>query len=643
MAKKFEKLLSPGTIGTMEIRNRIVMAPMHTDYASPEGIVTRQIIDYYAARARGGAGLVIVESTLVHPSGKHNPQELGIYDDKCTRGLGDLAEAVKGWGSKIAIQLNHAGRQARTAYTGMPIVAPSAVPCLATGGLPRELTLDEILELIEAYAQAARRAKQAGFDAVEIHASHGYLVSQFLSPNINRRTDKYGGDINGRAAFLLETIARIRELVGNDYPILVRLNAEDFADGGLTIDDSKKVARMLEAAGLNGLDVSANTHESRLNPRVITDAASMYEPRGQMVSRAEQFKKIVSVPVIVAGALTPEMGEEALQQGKVDFIAMGRSLVADPELPNKLGRGEPEDIRPCVRCQETHGHLGRGTRCTVNAECGIESYVMVPPLKRKKVVVIGGGAAGMEAARVSALRGHDVTLYEKNKKLGGLLIAASVPSFKEDLGNYKDWLIRQIQKLGVKIELGKEVTAKTVIDAKPDAVIVATGSTVYYPDIPGIDKSIVTTGIDILLGKAKPGKKTIVVGGGAVGCEVALHLAQQGKQVTIIARSNAIASDLPAGIGRILRAKVTDNGVEVLTGRNVIGITDSGVTAIHRGQDVVNIEGDKVVLARGLLAKAELYGELRGKVREIYLIGDSVEPRRVREATREGYRVGCTL
>ncbi|MBI4303003.1 MAG: FAD-dependent oxidoreductase [Chloroflexi bacterium] len=642
MIQRFEKLLSPGTIGTMKTRNKIVMPPMHTDYATHEGIVTRQITDYYAARARGGVGLIIVESTLVHPSGKHNPQELGIYDDKCTRGLGDLVEAVKGWGSRIAIQLNHAGRQARTEFTGMPVVAPSAIPCLATGGLPRELTLDEIVELVEAYAQAARRAKQAGFDAVEIHGAHGYLVSQFLSPHTNRRTDKYGGNISGRLTFLLEVIKRTRELVGSDFPILVRINAEDFQENGFTFDDCKQAAHKLEAAGVNGLDISANTHESRLNPRVTTDHSSMYEPRGQMVSRAEQIRKNVSLPVIAVGAITPEMGEEILRQERADFIAIGRGLVADPELVNKLARGEPEEIRPCIRCQETHGKEARGMRCTVNAECGFESREMTPPLRRKKVMIVGGGPAGMEAARVSALRGHDVTLYEKDNRLGGHLLEATVPDFKADLGNYMAWLIRQIEKLGVKVELAKEVTSKMVENARPDALVLATGSITSYPDIPGINKPIVTTATEILLGKTIPGKKTLVVGGGAIGCEVALHLAQNGNNTTIVAR-HEIASDLPLGIGRVLRAKVVDAGVEILTNLKVVSVTDSGVTAVNLDRDLVNVEGDKVVLAAGLVPQAGLYDELKDKVHEIYLVGDCIEPRRVRQATREGYRVGCAI
>jgi 2-enoate reductase len=355
--------------------------------------------------------------------------------------------------------------------------------------------------------------------------------------------------------------------------------------------------------------------------------------------------------VIAVGSITPEMGEDILRQGKADFIALGRALLADPELPNKLAINAPEDIRPCTRCQE-HERIGESVRCVINAETGFEGYTMMPPLKRKKVLVIGGGAAGMEAARVSALRGHDVTLYEKSSSLGGHLTAATVPSFKEDLRNYKDWLIRQIKKLDVKIELGREMTASMVEATKPEVLIVATGSTAYYPTIPGIDKPIVTTAIDLLLGRSDPGNKTIIVGGGFIGCEVALHLAQQGKQVAIAEMMPEIASDLTArgsggrslgGITKLLKIRLMDYGVDILVNSKVIGITDSGVTVIDHGREVVPVQGDKVALAVGLISKAELYRELKGKVRETYLIGDCVEPRRIGEATREAYLVGSTI
>jgi len=642
MSQRFEKLLSPGTIGMMKLRNRIVMPAMIRGYSMTDGTVTRRLIDHYAARAKGGIGLAIIEASYVHPSGKIISQQLGIYDDKCIPGLSDLAGAVKEWGSKVAIQLHHAGRQTKTSITGMPIVAPSSMPCAVTGGLPVELSTNEVTDLIEAFAQAAKRAKQAGFDAVEIHGAHGYLINQFLSPNTNRRTDKFGGDINGRMTFLLEIMQRTKILVGNEFPIMVRLNGEDLVEGGLEFMECQQIAQKLQTVGVNALHITLGISEAALNPRRPRSLASMYEPRGHIVGYAEQIKKVVNLPVITVGSITPEMGEEILKQRGADFIAIGRGLLADPEIPNKLARDKPENIRQCIRCNEMCMRVELGIRCTVNPEVGYESYGITPAQKGKKVFIIGGGAAGMETARVSSLRGHDVTLFEKNGKLGGHLTEATVPNFKDDLRKYMDWLIREVQKLEVKIELNKEVTSQFIDDAKPDAIVIATGSTTYYPDIPGIDKPIVTTAIDILLGRAVPGNRTLILGGGVLGCETALYLAEQGKSVTIAEMLSAIAIDIPM-IGRILAAKLVDNGVEILTDLKIIEITDNGVTAITQDKNVVHVKADKVVLAMGLKSQTKLYEELRGRIYEIYLAGDSVEPRRIGEATRDGFRIGCTI
>jgi 2,4-dienoyl-CoA reductase-like NADH-dependent reductase (Old Yellow Enzyme family)/thioredoxin reductase len=642
LKQEFKRLLSQGAIGKMRIKNRIVMAPMIGSFATPDGLATRQLIDYYVARARGGVGLVVVESTFVTQAGKNTIHELGINDDKCMLGLSELVSKVKLWRSKIIIQLHHAGRQTKIAVTGMPVVAPSAILCPVTGGIPRELTTEEVADVVEAFAQAASRAKQVGADGVEIHGAHGYLLNQFLSPKTNHRTDKYGGDLNGRVNIMLEIIKRSRELVGNDFIITARLNGRDYVAGGLELNESKQIAQKLEAAGIDGLHITRGIYESKIDPRFGGISPSMYDDRGCIVDDAAQIKSVVGVPVIAVGSITPEIGEEVLKQGKADFIAFGRALLADPELPNKLIRGEPESIRPCIRCNSGCKKRGMGLGCTVNAQVASESYEMIPPLKHKKVFIVGGGPAGMEAARIASLKGHDVTLYEKNKKLGGHLIEATVPDFKEDLRIYKDWLIREVQKVGTKIELGKEVTSQTLRDAKPDVLVVATGSTTHFPDIPGIDKPIVATAIDILLGKAQPGSKTIIMGGGAVGCEVALYLAQQSRKVTIVEMLPQVATDVPEVQGE-LTAKLIDNSVEIFTNLKVIGVTDKGVTATDRGSNVINVDGDRVILAFGLITQAKLYQELEGKVRETYIIGDCVEPRRLGEAIREGYNVGNIL
>jgi len=648
LSNDFDMLLGPGIIGKVETRNRIVLSPMVRNYATPEGFVTRQLIDHYASLARGGIGLIIVEATFVERSGKGFYQQLGIHDNRCITGLNELVDAVKEYGSRVSIQLHHAGRQTDIATSGMAVVAPSPIPCPVSEGSPKELTIGEINKLVEAFAQAARRAKQAGFDAVELHGAHGYLVNQFLSPNTNQRTDKYGGNLEGRATFLLEIISRTRELVGKDFAVTARINADDYVAGGMTITECQELARILEKVGIDALNITAGTYECMLDDRITSPFGmiSTYAPRGQLIALAEQVKEVVNIPIITVGAITPEIGEKALRDGKADFIAMGRALIADPGLATKLRTGARRDIRPCIRCNEMCiGRLqsGLSVRCSVNAETSFESYPLLPTQKRKKILVIGGGPAGMEAARVSALRGHDVVLYEKCEELGGHLIEATVPSFKEDLRDYREWLIRQIKGLGIDIKTGQVITRNVVSDINPDVVIIATGSRQSLPDIPGIDKPVVKTSIDIMLGKAKPGNRNMIVGGGAIGCEMALYLALSGKKSIIVEMLPELAADVPGMAKGALLTALSDNQIDSLTNTRIIEIIDTGVIAINQNQNKLNLTGDRIIMAMGLVSQTELYEELKDIVSEIYLIGDCFEPRKVGEATRDGFRIASIL
>ncbi len=645
MVKAFQNLLSAGSIGTMMTRNRAVMPPMVRNYATPEGYVTDQLVAHYATAAQGGVGLIIVEASFIDPAGKGFAQQLGIHSDRCIPGLNRIADTIKERGAKAAIQLHHSGRQTTSETTGMPVVAPSAVPCPIEGSLPRELTTEEVVELVQAFGNAALRAKSAGFDAIEVHAAHGYIISQFLSPNTNKRTDKYGGDLTGRMTFLSEVIENVRQKVGTDMPIIVRINADDFVECGLKLDDCRQITRSIEKQGIDAFSVSAGIYECLLNPHVTSPFGiePAYLPHGHLLDYAAEIKKQVALPVISVSSLTPELAETAISQEQIDFAGFGRSLLADPEMINKLYEGKRERIRPCIRCNEQCiGRLFQGLEigCTVNAEVGFEQNGLKAPLFLKKVVIVGGGPGGMEAARICALRGHDVTLVEKEKTLGGHLREATVPEFKKDLLDYKEWLEKELDALNVTVELDRLATPEWIRKAAPDALVIASGSIFTTPNIPGMENQNVATASDIFLGLKEPANRCVVAGGGATGCEVALFLAEKGKEVTLIEMLDDVGTDLPSINRGALLTQLQEKNVNILTGSKIIEITSGGIKVIGRNKEINEVPGEQVILAMGLLP---LGAGIEDIVGETYFIGDCVKPRRVAEATREGYLAGCRL
>ncbi len=634
-----EKLFEPTRIGRMELRNRIVMPPMVTNFANADGTVSETIKNYYAARARGGVGLIIVEATAVHPTGRSSPTKLCIDNDDFIAGFRGLVDAVHQYGAKIAIQLVHVGRQARAEFIGQQPVAPSAVG-YAGGDMPRALTIEEIEELIEAWAAAARRAREAGFDAIEFHGAHGYLLSEFLSRRVNRRTDKYGGSLEGRARLPLEVVKRTRMKLGDDYPILVRTNGDDFLPEGVTLDESRIIARKLQEAGADCIDVTAGTHESL--HRVIQPAS---EPQACLVHLAEAIKKVVQVPVITVGRInTPALAESILQEGKADLVAMGRALIVDPELPNKAREGRLDDIQMCIACRECFDKILEKTKvtCALNPAMGNEAeYAIVPAKKSKKVLVAGGGPAGLETARIAALRSHKVILYEEKDKLGGQMLLAAIPPYKDTIGDVVKFLTGQIAKLGVEVKLGQKVTPNLVSEAKPDAVVVATGATPIIPDIAGVEQSNVFMFRDVLTDKKELGERVIIIGGGRVGCETAEFLADKGKRVTILEMLDEIGTDMGQLSKGDLLPRLEKKGVRIEVNTKVEEITPSGVLANTRGK-VVQFDADSIVLAVGSGSDRELAEQLEG-VAELYVIGDCVEPRRIQDAIREGYLVGLKV
>ena len=643
---KLEKLFEPIRIGKLELKNRIVMPALCSKLGTEFGAVSNRLIDYYVERAKGGVSLIIIENTCIDwPVGKAGTNPIRADEWKFVHGLHDLAEVVHLYGTKIATQLQHTGRQgsAMTAAEGQELVAPTAIPCLPTGGeMPRALTIEEIEALISKYVLGAAITRTAGFDAVEIQGGHGYLITQFMSPYTNKRTDEYGGDFEGRMKFALRIVEGVRAAVGPDFPIIFRISADEYIEGGLTLEDNKLIVQRLESAGVDALSVSAGIYES--SPWYSRIFPTMGMPVGCNVHLAEGIKRVVNIPVIVAGKLgNPLLAEEVLKAGKADLIAMGRPLLADPELPQKAAEGRLDDIRPCLYCNEAcAGNLSRMWRisCQVNAALGREKeYEIRPAEKVKRVLIIGGGPGGMEAARVAALRGHDVTLYEKEDRLGGQLIPASVPQFKRPIKDQVEYLENQIKKLGVKIELGKEATPGLVKELKPEVVILATGASPLIPEVPGAKGEKVATASDILLGKREAGEKVVIVGGGEVGSELAWFLAEKGKKVTIVEMLYGVAMDMNLFSRFYLLDKLAELGVEVLTNITAEEITDEGVVAVDMSKNRRVIEADTVILAVGFRSNNELEEKLKGEVPELYNIGDCVKPGKILGAIHGGARV----
>jgi 2,4-dienoyl-CoA reductase-like NADH-dependent reductase (Old Yellow Enzyme family)/thioredoxin reductase len=647
-----EQLFRPIRIGTMEVRNRIVMPPMTVGFGAPDGIVTERYRDYYEARAEGGAGLIITEPASVNADRKYGLSPLGLYDDAQIESWSELAKVMHSHGAKLGAQLMDPGPESMQILSGRQPVGPS--PVVGRGhfrSLPRELTVGEIESVVDDFAEAVRRARDAGLDAIEIHAAHGYaMVGSFLSPFFNKRTDSYGGSLEGRLKFLLDILEATRARVGRDFPIIVRVSGDERRPGGRSVQETQFLARILEEAGVDAFEVSGGT--------IPTVFWAVIPPSGTPLALnapfAEAIKQVVDVPVICVGRInTPRIAEFVLETGRADLVSMGRALNADPELPRKAAEGRFEDIAPCVGCCE--GCIGtvmtgKPAGCIVNTAAGREREMAIVPTEApKRVLVAGGGPAGLEVARVAALRGHEVTLCEKGAKLGGQVNLASVAPFKQEISQVIKYLSHQAEKAGVTVQLGTEVTPELVDELKPDVVIVATGASPARPKgIPGIDKESVITAWDVLGGRAAgDAKSAVIIGGGLSGCETADfmadtsdNLAAEATDVTILEMLDDIAMDGVAGPRFLLLERLRAKRVRTLTKTEVKEILDDGVIFVRNGQEE-SIRGVQyVVLAMGAMPRDDLSVEIKDKVAEVHVIGDAKEPRRVMEATAAAAEIG---
>lgn len=623
------------------------MAPMGVaGLSEPDGRLSQRAIDYYVARAKGGAGLIITCVARVSRQIEHSPEIPLLFHPMVDHRmyvcrLSELADAVHDYGAKIAIQLTAGyGRVSHHwLLKKVEAVAPSSLPCFWNPRVfTRELTTQEIEGLVESFKLGAEIVSAAGIDAIELHAHEGYLFDQFQTPLWNKRTDKYGGNLDGRLTFAREVIEAIKRGAGVDFPVIYRFGLTHYLDGGRKIEDGLKIANKLEAAGVDALHIDAGCYETWYWAHPPT-----YLPPGCMIDMAEMVKKEVRIPVIAVGKLGyPELAERVLQEGKADFIALGRALLADPEWPNKVKEKRVEDICPCIGDHE--GCMERVMRrkyisCTVNPTTGMErEFTLKSAEKKKSILVVGGGPGGMEAAMVAALRGHTVFLWEKSDSLGGNLIPASVPEFKQDYRILINFLSTQIKKLGVSIEFGREATPVQVRERKADVVIIATGATPIIPEIPGIEGAKIITASDLLLSKKEARGPVVVIGGGLLGCETSLYLAQKGKKVTIVEMLNTAASDIYLANRMYLLKLLSDANVKTLIETKAIEITEEGVEITSNGGKSSLLVANTIVLAVGLKSNKDLWETLNDEVPEIYAIGDCVEPRRVLNAIWEGFR-----
>lgn len=657
-AARYPNLFSPGRLGRLTLRNRVVLAPMGTSFGSLDGRVTDRHIAYYAERARGGAGMIISEVVKVEADIDPSPvgNLLRLDSPHQVAGFFDLAQAIHDHGARACLQLTPGFGRQGDPPPNRPPVSSSDIPAFGKPGVVcHGLSREEIARLVEAFGRAAGLAAHAGWDAIEIHGHTGYLVDQFLSPLWNQRTDEYGGSLENRTRFARELIGAVRGALGPDFPLSFRFSADLKIPGARSLDEARQIARLLVEAGATALHVDAGSYEAM--PWIFPP---MYLGKACLVDLPAAIKEVVDVPVIGVGNIfEPDVAEKAIAGGKCDFVASGRGLLADPEWPRKTYEGRESLLRRCIMCNEyCVGNLlqGKPLGCVVNPRAGREKWHPAEPraaTRPKKVVVVGGGPAGMQAAVTAAERGHVVVLFEKDSRLGGQLLLAAAPDFKRSLLYPVEYLAAQLRETGVGLRLQTEATAELVAAEDPDAVVVATGARPLIPEIPGIRGDNVVTAWDVhraeregLAGRATPGVRgdqVVVAGGGLVGCETALELARQGKAVTVVELLGEVATDLNL-VNRIsLLGMLHEAGVRLAVNYRVTAITPEGARASdHDGQETL-FKADTVVLAFGAEPVQDLADSLRDRYPQLFIVGDCAEPRKLGAAIHEGHAAGLNI
>lgn len=642
---KIEKIFTPYKIGTCEIPNRLVVPAMVANMC-PDGNATEQYIKYHEEKAKGGWGLIITEDYRINEHSAGYPAVAGLWKEEQIPSHKKFTDIIHQYNSKIFCQIYHAGRQANhNVNGGIKPLSCSPVPCPWNKEIPHELTVAEIKGLVQDFGNTALNAQKAGFDGLEIHAAHGYLIHEFLSPNCNHRIDEYGGSYENRMRFLKEIMEDVRAKVGPNFPICIRFSAQENSEGGRRMYESRQMLMDIEEWGADAIHLSNGMYGVRSSVGI---AASFFQQHGWNMDFATEAKTFLKIPVITVGRISePAMAEDIIRSGKADFIAMGRASLADPHWPNKARAGANNDIRHCIGCLQgctASTYQGVPIYCLVNPELGHEYEYDYSKAKQSKLVYIAGaGIAGMEAARAAAIKGHKVEIFEQKDTVGGQFISAAYPPFKGEFATYTAWLLREIKKYdNIKLHLNSELTPEKITSANPDKVIIASGARAVIPNIPGIDHKKVVLAEDVLLGKSDTGMNVLIVGGGMVGSETAAYLGMQCKdKVTLVELRDAIAMDLEVGIRDDLKECLRRSFVDVKTNTSIAGITDEGAQ-LKQGDNVTLFPCDTVVLAIGTRAHSPLATQLKD-VCDFVVVGDAVKARQAIQASAEGFAEGLAV
>ncbi len=638
------KLLEPLLINKLEIRNRIIMPAMETNLGNKKGEITEKLMKWYELRAKGGVGLIIVEPAYFEKRGSSTKYMLSISSDNKIEGFTKLTKLIKKYGATVLLQIYHAGAQSPSMITKCSPVSPSGVPCKLTTDQPLVLSKREIHEIIKGFTDASDRAKKASFDGVEIHAGHGYLLNQFLSEKDNKRTDEYGGSLENRARALIETLTAVKGRCGKDFIVSYRLNGNDYIERGLEVEETAKVAKMLEDTGVDLVHISAGIFDSKGYPTV----PYMNYPKGVFSEYAARVKKeLTRTPVAAVGRInTPEIAEEILKEGKADLVAIGRGLIADPYFVVKLKEGKRNLIRICMGCNACLNRIlsMKSVACAINPNVIASDEDFKNAKGKKKVLIIGSGPGGLEAARVSKLRGHYVLLIDKGDKIGGTMHLAKVAPMKAEVENAIVFYKNILKELEVEIRLNTEFSQEIISEFKPDVAILATGSVPFIPPIKGLNQTSYYVYDEVLKGKIPDGEKIAIVGGGMVGLEVAEYLSHLNKAITIIEMLQRIGMNVYAFVGKeVIPIIEEDKNIKIFVNTKVEEIQDYKLIGVNKNGTIIKIKFDDLIIAMGAQPNCEIEQEVKNLVPEVFLIGDYKKIRKIFDAVEEGYKIALKI